>query len=308
MFEYILKNSLLINDPIYQQTMLIVLSAIFLGGLFTYLFRKKNFYFVSSWASIKSWLIVAPILFFTFGFPQPIPLIVLTIFSIFGAKAFFQIIGMFHKSWFVLITYLGIYLLTLTIYFNKPDFYNILPVIVLALSCFVPIFKNSYDKMIQYISLTLLGFIFLGWSFLHLGLIFQLPSGVYQVMYLIILTEFCDNTNIALSRSISGNKFLSRINNKRSWGSTIIAIIITLFVAGAMRQLLPDRSEKYWLAAGLISAFGGVFGDLVMTVIRRDAGVKVVGPFILGRGDFLHRMDRLVFVAPIYYYIMKFLG
>jgi phosphatidate cytidylyltransferase len=44
-----------------------------------------------------------------------------------------------------------------------------------------------------------------------------------------------------------------------------------------------------------------------MTVIRRDAGIRMVGPFILGRGDFLHRMDRLIFVAPIYYYVMFFL-
>jgi phosphatidate cytidylyltransferase len=41
-----------------------------------------------------------------------------------------------------------------------------------------------------------------------------------------------------------------------------------------------------------------------MSAIRRDAGVRIVGPFILGRGDFLHRMDRLIFVAPIYYYLM----
>jgi phosphatidate cytidylyltransferase len=59
--------------------------------------------------------------------------------------------------------------------------------------------------------------------------------------------------------------------------------------------------------SGLIAAFGGFIGDMVMTVIRRDAGIKVVGTFILGRGDFLHRMDRLIFVAPIYYYAIKFL-
>ncbi|MGZ3659450.1 MAG: phosphatidate cytidylyltransferase, partial [Bdellovibrionota bacterium] len=36
--------------------------------------------------------------------------------------------------------------------------------------------------------------------------------------------------------------------------------------------------------------------------------VKDVGPFIIGRGDFLQRMDRLIFVAPIYYYVMQALG
>ena len=77
-----------------------------------------------------------------------------------------------------------------------------------------------------------------------------------------------------------------------------------MVLAYSMRHLLPDRSEKYWLAAGLIASFGGVVGDLVMSVVRRDAGVKIVGSFILGRGDFLQRMDRLIFVAPIYYIVM----
>jgi phosphatidate cytidylyltransferase len=71
-----------------------------------------------------------------------------------------------------------------------------------------------------------------------------------------------------------------------------------------MRYLLPNSSDKYWLASGLIASFGGVIGDMVMSVIRRDAGVKIVSGFILGRGDFLQRMDRLIFVAPIYYFVM----
>jgi phosphatidate cytidylyltransferase len=45
-----------------------------------------------------------------------------------------------------------------------------------------------------------------------------------------------------------------------------------------------------------------------MTVIRRDAGIKVVGLFILGRGDFLDRMDRLIFVAPIYFYVISLMN
>jgi phosphatidate cytidylyltransferase len=82
---------------------------------------------------------------------------------------------------------------------------------------------------------------------------------------------------------------------------------LTIFLAGSMRFLLPDGSEKYWLASGLVAALGGFLGDLVMTAVRRDAGMKTVGPFILGRGDFLHRVDRLIFVAPIYYYVMTVL-
>lgn len=292
------------DSHIYRQTVLIVLSIIFASGLIVFFFRKKNHYFVQSWASIKSWLVAAPLLFVVMGLPEPWPLVVLTLLAILGAKIFFQIMGMFHRSYFVLICYAGIVGLGICTYYDRLDIYNFMPMMVLGVSCLVPLARNSYKRMIQYISLTLLAFIFLGWSFMHLGLLLKLPNGVFQVMYLIILTEFCDNTNLAMGRYIRGKKLFPRINPRRTVGSTAISIVLTLFLAGCMRFLLPDGSDKYWLASGLVASLGGFVGDLVMTAVRRDAGMKTVGPFILGRGDFLLRVDRLIFVAPIYYYVM----
>lgn len=293
----------------YQKTAFLVLSILLLSGLIVFFFRKKNYYFISSWASIKSWLIVAPILFLLFGLPQPWPYVFLTLIALFGAKVFFQIMGMFHRTSFVLICYLGIIGLGLAVYFDRPDFYNGMPMIVLGLSCFVPLIRNQYHRMIQHICITLLGFIFLGWSFMHLGLILNLPSGIYQMLYLIILTEFCDNTNVAVSRYFGGWKIAPHISAKRTVGGMFVSVALTLALAATMRFLLPEESpDRHWIVVGLVAALGGIWGDLVMSVIRKDAGVKIVGQFILGRGDFLQRMDRLIFVAPIFYYVMKWIG
>ncbi len=292
------------DSPIYQQTALIVLAAIFLGAMINFFFRKKNQYSMIAWASIKSWLVFAPLMFGLMGLKQPFPITVLTLLALFGSKVFFQIMGMFHRSFFVYICYAGIVGLGISCYYDNLVIYNIMPMLVLGLSCLVPLLVREYKDMIQYMSLTLLGFIFLGWCFMHLGLILNFENGIYQVMYLIILTEFCDNTNLSISRYFRGSKLWAEISSRRTLASTAISIFLTMLLAYSMRHLLPDRSEKYWLASGLVASFGGVIGDLVMSVVRKDAGVKIVGQFILGRGDFLQRMDRLIFVAPIYYFVM----
>lgn len=303
-------NSLIQSDftawhsPIYQQTALIVIAVIFAGGIINFLLRKKNQYSMVAWASIKSWLIFAPLMFGVLGLPFPIPFIALTIFAIFGAKAYFQIMGMFHKSAFVYIAYAGILGLAACSYYDNLVTYNSMPMIVLGALCLVPLIKREYKNMIQYISLTLLGFIFLGWSFMHLALLLNFENGIYQLMYLVILTEFCDNTNLAISGYFRGNKIFAELSQRRTFASTAISILMTVLLAYGMRHLLPDRGEKYWLASGLVASFGGVVGDLVMAVFRKDAGVKIVGPFVLGRGDFLQRMDRLIFVGPIFYFVM----
>jgi len=295
----------LLDSRMYQQTLFTVLVFLFGSAAIIYFQRKKNYFLIYSWASLKSWLVVAPIFFILFGLPQPWPLITLAAIAILGAKIFFQIMGMFHRTWFVWISYFGIIGLSLSIYFRKMTIYNLLPMMVWGASLIVPFIRNNYKKMIQYISLTNMSFILLGWSFMHLGWILQTPSGLYQFMFLIILTEFCDNTNLALSYSFGRHRLFDRIDKRRSFESSIISILITLGLAFAMRHLLPDRSDLYWLTAGLVASIGGVFGDLVMTVIRKDAGIHRMGQFILGRGDFLHRVDRLIFVAPIYYYVMQ---
>mgnify|MGYP000107791696 FL=1 len=292
------------DSPVYRQTALIVLMVLFIGSAINYFLRKKNHYSMVAWASMKSWRVLAPFMFGLMGLRAPFPILVLTLFAMYGAKVYFQILGMFHQSYFVYICYLGIIGLGIFSQMNNLAIYNEMPMMVLGLSCLVPLLMRDYKNMIQYISLTLLGFIFLGWSFMHLALIVNFENGLYQVMYLILLTEFCDNTNLAISRYFKGPRIFSAINNKRSWLSTLCSILATVVLAYGMRHLLPNSSDKYWLASGLVASFGGVIGDLVMSVVRRDAGVKIVSTFILGRGDFLQRMDRLIFVAPIYYFVM----
>ena len=143
---------------------------------------------------------------------------------------------------------------------------------------------------------------------MHAGLIMKFENGIYQLMYLIILTEFCDNTILAISRYIGRIHFVDKIAPKRTLESTGISIVLTIGLAFLMRHLLPAQGEKYWMISGLIAGVGGGLGDIIMTVIRRDIGIRDYGVFILGRGDFLNRMDRLIFVCPIYYYVMHFVA
>jgi phosphatidate cytidylyltransferase len=136
------------NSPVYQQCVLIVMGVLIVASVINYLLRKKNQYSMVAWASLKSWLIMAPIMFIIMGIKAPAPTIFLTLLAIYGAKVFFQIMGMFHKSAFVHICYLGIIGLGYSAYTDNLTLYNVMPMIVLGLSCLVPLFKKDYKNMI----------------------------------------------------------------------------------------------------------------------------------------------------------------
>lgn len=293
--------------PLYRETFYLVMGVLSVIGLGLFWVRGKNTQTQAAWASVKSWLFATPILLGFCGLPTPWPLVVLTITAMTGAKIFFQMMGMYHRSYFVWTTYVGLAALAFTIHLTTPDLYNLAPMIFLGAVCLIPILRNSAKQMIQYMSLTLMSFSFLGWAFMHLGWVWKLKGGPYMVIYLIILTEVCDNLYLTLSRHIGKINLFSRISPRRNLESGLIAFALTLILAWSLRHLLPQRSEIFWIASGLVAALAGSLGDLVLSVIRRDLGIKDVGPFIIGRGDLLSIMDRLIFVAPIYYYVMSYL-
>ncbi len=295
------------NDPLYRQTVYLVFGTMLVIGLGLFALRNKNSQFQAGWASLKSWVFAAPVLVGLIGLSSPWPMIVLTFLSIFCAKIFFQMTGMYHRSNFVWATYIGIISLGLCIEFDLHSLYEVGPMIFLGFICIIPILRDSTKHMIQYLSLTLVAFSFLGWAFMHLGWLIKLEHGPFLVLYIIILTEVYDNIYIALSRRIGKIKIFHRINPKRNLESFLISCVLTFALAWAMRHLLPVRSEMFWMASAFVACFGGSLGDLTLSVIRRDLGIKDVGAFIIGRGDLLTVVDRLLFVAPIYYYVMSYL-
>ena len=295
------------SEPLYRQTVFLVLGFLAVLGSCLFFIRNKNTHTQASWASLKSWLFAAPILLGFCGLPPPLPLIVLVIVAMSGSKIFFQMTGIYHRSNFVWATYIGLLLLAAAIHNKMHTFYDLGPMIFLGAICLIPVLRNSSKQMIQYIALTLMCFSFLGWSFMHLGWVWELNRGPYMVIYLIILTEVCDNLYLALSRHIGKVKLFSRITPQRNLESFLIAFALTLLIAWALRHLLPFRGDIFWISSGLVAALGGSLGDLTLSVIRRDLGIKDVGLFIIGRGDLLTIMDRMIFVAPIFYYVMLYL-
>lgn len=295
------------NDPVYIQTFAIVMSVLLTLTIVFFFIRNRNTHTQAGWASLVSWSIATPLIFALIAAPHPWALIGIALTAVMGLKIFFQLTGMYHRSNFVWASYIGIAGLAYCVHIGNRDLYNLAPMVFFGTICLIPIIRNSFKQMIQYLALTLMAFMFLGWSFIHMSWIYKLDRGPYLVIYITILTEVYDNLSLAFSRFFGSHKMFSRITPRRNWEAFFIAAPLTILLAFSFRHLLPERSSQFWIASGLAAVLGGSLGDLVLSVIRRDLGIKDVGVFIIGRGDLLSVMDRLIFVAPIFYYTMWYL-
>ena len=60
------------------------------------------------------------------------------------------------------------------------------------------------------------------------------------------------------------------------------------------------------IAIGLTVVLLGFFGGLVMSAIKRDAGVKDYGNLIGGHGGMMDRIDSITFAAPVFFHVVRY--
>ncbi len=60
------------------------------------------------------------------------------------------------------------------------------------------------------------------------------------------------------------------------------------------------------IALGLTLGALGIAGDLFESMLKRSAGVKDSSTLIPGHGGVLDRIDALLFAAPVYYVVLKY--
>jgi phosphatidate cytidylyltransferase len=111
------------------------------------------------------------------------------------------------------------------------------------------------------------------------------------------------------------SKLAPSISPKKSWvgawaglvGSVVAAVAWFYLVRGSLPGL-PLESALAAAAAGAGLAVTAQLGDLVESLLKRQAGVKDSGTVFPGHGGVLDRIDALVFSLPLAYTILVTLG
>jgi phosphatidate cytidylyltransferase len=166
---------------------------------------------------------------------------------------------------------------------------------------------------IQRVALGVFGFLLFGGALSHLG--YMANDWNYRPIVLMLLIAVGLN-NIAayvIGKSLGGPKLLPNTSPNKTISGSIGALLVTtgfvLIVAGPVFAGTPMAGPWHRLGLGVIVSIAGQLGDLMLSSIKRDIGIKDTGAVIPGHGGFLDRANSLLLVAPsAFHYIGYFIG
>lgn len=177
---------------------------------------------------------------------------------------------------------------------------------IAAYYCLLPM--DSIDGIFQRIALSFVGIFTIGTFGSYLGLMRDLPFGLFWVFTAMAMTWLNDTSAYFFGRWFGKHRLSPLISPKKS---------VEGFLGGALGSLCGF--VLFWMLYGrpvrfiealpmiLVVAVISPIGDLTESLMKRNFGVKDSGTIIPGHGGMLDRIDALLFVSPIVYLFSKFL-
>ncbi len=129
-----------------------------------------------------------------------------------------------------------------------------------------------------------------------------------QVLFLLMLTVMVSDTAQYYTGRLLGKRPLApTIRPKKTVEGAIGGFVFgTLLLVVAGRWWLPDVPSPILAVLGAALVALGIAGDLFESMLKRSAGVKDSSALIPGHGGVLDRIDALLFAAPIYYVVLRY--
>jgi len=180
---------------------------------------------------------------------------------------------------------------------------SILFLIFLILCFFVCVYE--WYKMVNQISILLIGFLYLILSFISVYMIREdLNLNYFFLLFILCICVATDIGGYIFGKIFKGPK-LTKISPNKTYsgvlGSYIFAMISALVILNIKFLHLPfDLTLNLVILIFSISTVSQL-GDLVVSYFKRFFNVKDTGNIIPGHGGLLDRLDGMLFAFPFSY-------
>jgi phosphatidate cytidylyltransferase len=133
-----------------------------------------------------------------------------------------------------------------------------------------------------------------------------IAGGVGLLFLLVVLTQFNDVAQYTWGKLFGRHKVTPTVSPKKTWEGLIGGVATTILVAALAGPYLTPMDWRWSALAGAILGVSGFLGDITLSAVKRDLGVKDAGGLIPGHGGILDRVDSLTYAAPAFVHFVRY--
>lgn len=151
---------------------------------------------------------------------------------------------------------------------------------------------------------SMMGLLILSTSWLAAVYLLTFPRGGLLLVAMVVVVTATDIGAYFTGTSFGRHKLVVRVSPAKTWegfwGGMGCALLLALLLWWAIPAQMAHVSLAAVIAVVLATALASVVGDLTVSMIKRESGVKDSGGLLPGHGGLLDRLDSLCGAAPVF--------
>jgi phosphatidate cytidylyltransferase len=125
------------------------------------------------------------------------------------------------------------------------------------------------------------------------------------LFFLVLVVQLSDVMQYLWGRTLGRRQIAPHVSPNKTWEGFLGGVLSATAAGTAIYWATPFAPAQA-AAMALLAALMGFAGGLVMSAVKRDAGIKDYGTLIAGHGGVLDRIDSLCFAAPIFFHVTRY--
>jgi phosphatidate cytidylyltransferase len=125
------------------------------------------------------------------------------------------------------------------------------------------------------------------------------------LFFLMAVVAMSDVAQYLWGKSLGRRKIAPNVSPNKTVAG-FVGGVFTASAAGAALWWVTPFSPLQAFGISLFVTVTGFFGDLTMSAIKRDSGVKDYGNLIEGHGGMMDRIDSICFAAPVFFHLVRY--
>jgi phosphatidate cytidylyltransferase len=126
------------------------------------------------------------------------------------------------------------------------------------------------------------------------------------MLFVLVVVQFNDVAQFIWGHMLGRTPIVPAVSPSKTWEGFLGGIVTSMLLAIILAPRLTPFNTLAAALLGMTLSICGFFGDVTLSAVKRDLGLKDTGTILRGHGGILDRVDSLTLAAPIAFHIIRY--